>query len=334
MFEPDFTIPNTLGVDSFATQGCFIRSTHELQQAIQLAAERNCQLNVLGEGSNIIPAPLVPRTVGVMQISGIEPVDETGSQTTLLIGAGEQWHKVVMYTLSQGWYGLENLALIPGSVGAAPVQNIGAYGRELASFIDAVYAIDAQGKEHCLTQTECEFAYRDSIFKRRKDLSITHVRLRLSKRANLEMSYDDLKARVLEIAGRSVPTPETVAQAVMQIRQEKLPDPAKIPNVGSFFKNPSIPTEQLTQLLEVVPHARYFTMPGESVKLSAAQLIDHAGWKNKPGDGVACWSNQALVLVNTGTTSSLPVLSYARAIQQDIQSRYQVELELEPSVFD
>jgi len=324
------TVPNTLSVGALAQYGCQASTTAEIKQAIAYASKIRLDFVALGEGSNVVPQAQVAAFVCLIRSRGIEVVGEDVDHVMVKVAAGENWHDFVVYSLSSNWFGLENLSLIPGSVGAAPVQNIGAYGVEVASLIETVEVVDELGRERVMTAAECDFKYRDSIFKRSGDVTICNVVMRLNKRPAVVTHYPDLRAELA--AGEVIaPTPQQVADAVITIRQRKLPDPAVAPNVGSFFKNPVVDIDLAGKLQNAHPH--FTTYNADSgMKLSAAQLIDEAGWKEKPAPHVACWPHQPLVLVNTQRATSEDVLTFARAIVQDILARYGVQLELEPSL--
>jgi len=328
--EEHMVVPNTFGVGAVAQYGCHAVSIQEIKQAIGYASTAELDFIALGQGSNIVPRSRVNGFVCLVRSRGVEVITEDAHHLLVRVAAGENWHDLVMSTLAVGWYGLENLALIPGSVGAAPVQNIGAYGVELAPFIEAVEAVDGSGQERTLTATDCEFRYRHSVFKGSRELTICAVVLRLSKIPAIVTHYPELRA---ELVAREIeaPTPAEVADAVITIRRRKLPDPASVPNVGSFFKNPVVGTDLAQRLRSGHPHFSAFAVDG-GLKLSAAQLIDAAGWKKRPAPRVACWHQQPLVLVNTRQASSEDVLAFAEAIRKDIHARFGVQLELEPSL--
>ena len=328
--EQPIAVPNTLGVSAAAVMGCRAESEADVQAARSRAQIEGLAFVALGHGSNIVPTRKIEKFACLIRLPGIEVVAESGGEVQLRAAAGEDWHELVMHCLQKGWFGLENLSLIPGSVGAAPVQNIGAYGVELAQFVDSVEVIDVDGRKLILSAAECGFAYRDSIFKSRDDLTIVALNLRLSKTPATVTDYSELVAE-LTSSGHEKPTPQQVSNAVIAIRQRKLPDPAKVPNVGSFFKNPFVSQHLASQLVQRYPHFKIFQQAAGS-KLSAAQLIDEAGWKGKQQAGVACWQHQPLVLVNRGGASAKDVLSYADSIRQDVLTKFGVQLELEPSL--
>lgn len=333
--QANLPIPNTLALPATAQLGTRATSTAEVIDALAYAKRHKLNFLALGEGSNVIATRSVEKFVCLMALTGMQTLSETDENVVLRIAAGENWHEIVTRTLAQDCFGLENLALIPGSVGAAPVQNIGAYGVEIASFVVAVEVLDAEGKMQLLDKQACQFSYRDSIFKRNRHWVITAVHLRLNKRPNVVIEYPELREQ-LSRQGIAQPAPEDVFAAVQAIRRAKLPDVNKAPNVGSFFKNPVLSLSTAQILAKSFPWLKTFALPdvseGELVKLSAAQLIDQLGWKDKPAERVMCWHSQPLVLVNRGKADSDAVLNFAFAIRDDVLAHFGVHLELEPSL--
>jgi UDP-N-acetylmuramate dehydrogenase len=279
-------------------------------------------------------------TICRIKYADINVIDQNDEHVWIDVGAGKNWHELVLEALEQGWFGLENLSLIPGSVGAAPVQNIGAYGVEVADLIDSVEVLQRDGSVQRLTREQCCFGYRDSYFKNPVNLAkglccqiIVSVRLRLSCRPQINVSYAEL-AQALGVGAakapsRRLPSPQEVSRAVIEIRQRKLPDPDDYPNAGSFFKNPIVDQKDAERLqgLGLSPYAFK-----DNFKVSAAQLIDMAGWKRARRGDVGCWSKQPLVFVNYGSATAPEVLDFASTVQGSVRSLFQVELELEPSV--
>lgn len=305
-----------------------VTSLDDLLHHLQKARAMGLSFRAVGSGSNIIPAQHVDQYVGVMSNRGVQIVAESRTEATVEVAAGEIWHDLVCLCGTQGWFGLENLALIPGTVGAAPIQNIGAYGVELADFIDSVFVADLHGDTWRLGHTDCEFGYRDSALKSQQGWVVVSVRLRLPKTFNPVISYPDLQREFIE---RAPQTSHELIKAVVAIRSRKLPDPVQVPNVGSFFKNPIVTRAHALELERVIDNLVTYPDP-KGIKLSGAQLIDHAGWKSRSHGQVACWPEQALVLVNRGNASTVEVLAFAATIQEDIEDRYGVQLELEPSL--
>ncbi|CAN0565097.1 unnamed protein product, partial [Laminaria digitata] len=248
------------------------------------------------------------------------------------LGAGENWHEAVLYAAGAGYRGIENLALIPGTAGAAPVQNIGAYGVELCDTLVSVTALDRQSGNLVTLQREaCEFAYRDSLFKRSPGrYVITEIRLRLSRSKPLQLGYRDLEEYLAETLASEL-TVMDVATAVMAIRRRKLPDPEMIPNAGSFFKNPVVPSADYQNLLVHYPDIVGYAQ-SSTVKLAAAWLIDQCGWKGFRNQSVGVHNRQALVLINHSGGTGRDILELAAKIRASVQDKFGVELEMEPGV--
>jgi UDP-N-acetylmuramate dehydrogenase len=257
-------------------------------------------------------------------------------------GAGENWHELVDWSLAQGFGGLENLALIPGTAGAAPVQNIGAYGVELQDRFESLDAVDLfTGKTFTLNAAQCAFGYRDSVFKhfaaKEGDFGlagrtlILRVRLRLPKPWKAVLGYVDLDRKMHE-SGIREPSAQQIRDWVCAIRSAKLPDPRVIGNAGSFFKNPTVTPEQCQDIIAREPGIVHYPMPDGSVKLAAAWLIDACGWKGKSVGNAGVYEKQALVLVNRGGATGGEVVTLARAIQTSVYERFGIRLEPEPVV--
>ena len=289
---------------------------------------------VLGGGSNIILTRDMPQIVLKVEVRGVRLVEERTDAWIVEAGAGEPWHELVAHTLAQGWPGLENLALIPGTVGAAPVQNIGAYGVELKDRFDSLDAVDlVTGRTSTLWPEICAFAYRDSVFKH--SLAgrsvITRVRFRLPKPWQPVLGYLELERKMHE-TGISTPTAQQVFDWICAIRRAKLPDPALIGNAGSFFKNPVVTPEQCRDIIGRDPEIVHYPMPDGSVKLAAGWMIDACGWKGKSVGQAGVYEKQALVLVNRGHAIGSEVMTLARAIQESVYGRFGIRLEPEPVV--
>lgn len=302
-------------------------SEAQLVEALREAGERAL---VLGHGSNVVLPERVDRPVVLAAWRGLS-LCVRGGEALLTAAAGESWHGLVRYSIGQGWAGLENLALIPGSVGAAPIQNIGAYGVELSERVVEVRVFDrAENRLRALSAEACEFGYRDSQFKtdpaRYAVLSLT---LRLARSLPMRLDYPDVELD-LQRQGLENPTPRQVAEAVIRIRRRKLPDPRHWGNAGSFFKNPIVDPGQAERLVRTEPGLATYPVPG-GVKLAAAQLIDRCGWKGRRRDGVGVWHRQPLVLVNFGSASGPDFLALGEQIRQSVRVRFGVDLELEPS---
>ncbi len=324
---------NTLGVPSRADHVVVARSANELAELAAEAQRRRLPWTVLGGGSNVVLGARVPGVVCLVRLRGrkVEPV-RGGARITA--AAGEGWHDLVRFSLGQGFSGLENLALIPGSVGAAPVQNVGAYGVELADRLVCLRALDPRtGKILQLDRDDCGFGYRESRFKTAEaaHLVIVDVTLELRRGGSPVVEYPDL-ALELERLGRARPSPAQVAEAVIRVRRRKLPDPRRVGNAGSFFKNPELEPAAAQALCRRYPELVHREGTGGRIKVSAAQLIDLCGWKGRQVGPVAVWHRQPLVLVNRGGATGRDVLAVSEDIRRDVESRFGVRLELEPRV--
>ena len=285
---------------------------------------------VLGGGSNVVFTGDFPGLVLHMYLRGIDIIGDTDDAVLVRAAAGESWHGLVLWSLAQGLGGLENLSLIPGTVGAAPIQNIGAYGAELKQVLHSVTVFDwATGVFSTLSAAECEFGYRDSIFKHalKDSCVIVDVVLALPKHWQANLQYAEL-ARAMQ----SVPNPtaQQISDAVCAIRRSKLPDPAQLGNAGSFFKNPVVSKAAFKILKARFADIVNFEQADGAVKLAAGWLIDQCGWKGRRLGAVGVYEKQALVLVNHGGASGAQVLALARQIQDDVMGRFGVVLEPEP----
>ncbi|MCV2402739.1 UDP-N-acetylmuramate dehydrogenase [Marinomonas sp. C2222] len=297
-------------------------------RALLLWGKENDQIvTVIGSGSNLLISGHVSGLVIINRLMGINADTSNSENVTLRVAAGEEWHKLVEYTVYQNWYGIENLALIPGTAGAAPVQNIGAYGVEVKDVLSKVQVIDKQTADvFWIPAEDCGFAYRNSHFKGKwKDnLIITAIELKLKKQAELELSYGGLHSQL-----KGEATLKSVFELVCEVRESKLPSPAKIANAGSFFKNPIVSQEKHTSLKEQFPELVSFAH-GEQYKLAAGWLIDQAGWKGKEYLGVGVYPKQALVLVNYSESSANALLALEEKVKHAVFEKYGVELEREP----
>lgn len=326
--EHDLTSANTLGLPSRAERFVAVDTLDDVQAAIMLAHERQWPLTVLGGGSNLI---LGERLEGLALQPGFAGVrfDELGEgRVRLHVEAGMNWHTLVMESVARDLWGIENLALIPGHCGAAPIQNIGAYGVELAEVIETVHVVFLdEGRSAVLGAADCGFGYRDSIFKGELEgrVVITHLVLNLSRRAQPRLGYGDLSRRVG--AGPSV---SEVAEAVIATRREKLPDPAVIGNAGSFFKNPIVDEASACTLLRRHPDMPYFPQPDGKVKLAAGWLIDQCGLKGHRESAFGVHDRQALVLVHHGGGNAQGLLAFAERVAGAVLARFDVQLEREP----
>jgi UDP-N-acetylmuramate dehydrogenase len=337
---------NTFGIVARAQRLARLRTeadVHQLMASPDWAADTAAAPPfVLGGGSNLVITGDVKPLVLKVELPGRRLLQETPKGWLVEGGAGENWHAFVAWTLEQGWPGLENLALIPGSVGASPVQNIGAYGVELQDRFHSLDAIDLHtGQAFTLEAAQCGFGYRDSVFKHapagEKGLGlagralITRVRFWLPKPWKPVLGYLDLERKMAE-TGISAPDARQIFDWVVAIRRAKLPDPAVIGNAGSFFKNPSVNEEQCTDIIARDPKVVHYPMPDGSIKLAAGWLIDACGWKGKRMGNAGVFERQALVLVNRGGATGGEVMTLAKAIQTSVYERFGIRLEPEPVV--
>jgi UDP-N-acetylmuramate dehydrogenase len=306
----------------------------EVREALAYAQAQQLPLMVIGGGSNLLLTRDVEALVLRMDSRGIRLLSEDGQAVVVEAEAGESWHPFVQWTLAQGLVGLENLSLIPGTVGAAPMQNIGAYGVEIKDVFAGLTALDRQtGELREFGLEECAFAYRDSLFKQQADRwIILRVRFHLQRGAVLKLQYGPVQQRLQE-QGISTPTALDVSRVICAIRQEKLPDPALLGNAGSFFKNPLVSAELAAQIkLKHADLVAYAQADGQ-VKLAAGWLIERAGWKGFRDGDVGVHRLQALVLVNYANGTGEELLNLARRIQNDIAERFNVQLEIEPNLY-
>ncbi|WP_341314456.1 UDP-N-acetylmuramate dehydrogenase [Paraburkholderia sp. IMGN_8] len=321
---------NTFGFDVRARFACRIEREAQLMPAVRDPRAAGLPRLLLGGGSNVVLTGDFGGLVLLVALRGRQIVREDDDAWYVEAAAGEPWHDFVAWTLAQGLPGLENLALIPGTVGAAPIQNIGAYGLEMCERFASLRAVElATGEVVELDADACRFGYRDSFFKRdgRDRFVITSVTFRLPKVWTPRAGYADL-AR--ELATDVAPTAQAIFDAVVAVRRAKLPDPLQLGNAGSFFKNPVVEAAQFEALKVQAPDLVSYLQPDGRVKLAAGWLIDRCGWKGRAMGAAAVHERQALVLVNRGGASGAEVLALARAIQEDVLARFGVELEAEP----
>lgn len=332
MTAGSLTCHNTLRVDAAAGQVVTVSDEAALLELV--AARRGGEaLTILGGGSNVVLRARIDGTVALLRTRGWR-LDRAADAVDVTAAAGVRWHDLVRFTLGRGLAGLENLALIPGSVGAAPIQNVGAYGRELAERLLRLRVLDRQsGRVHVMGAADCRFGYRDSLFKSPEGagLIVLDVTVRLHRRGEAAFDYPDLQ-REIEALGWSRPTPVQVAEAVIRVRRRKLPDPRRIGNAGSFFKNPLVDATTARRVRERLPALSGFAVDGGLIKLSAAQLIDACGWKGRRIGDVAVWHRQPLVLCNLGSATGRDVLAVSEDIRADVRQRFGVNLEREPQV--
>ena len=322
---------NTLKLECIAERYALVSTSVELQEALSEARLRSANINVLGGGSNLILNRYLPGMTIHMGLKGRELLEESADDVVVRLQAGEEWHETVLWANAEGYFGLENLALIPGSVGAAPVQNIGAYGVEIAQMIESVHVVDSRnGHLRGLTAAQCCFSYRDSLFKtpEGKHLIITAVDLRLSKRPVVNTSYPALR----EVVPVDAATPSDVLAAVVAIRQSKLPDPGVEANVGSFFKNPIVDCVTAEHMKAEYPDMPQYPVDANTVKLSAAWMIDQLGWRGVEECGVSVSEKHALVVINKSARYASEVIEFTDKITYSVSEKYSVSLDREPEL--
>ncbi|HRG19966.1 MAG TPA: UDP-N-acetylmuramate dehydrogenase [Saprospiraceae bacterium] len=317
---------------TFATDAHCVRlfTIYSTQDLYKYLADNKANFMILGGGSNVLFSDDFDGDVLLNRIKGIEVVDEDDNALLVSLGSGEIWHNFVMWSVGHGLWGVENLALIPGTVGAAPMQNIGAYGVEQDKIFHSLEAIDLEeGTRRVFYKEECGFGYRDSYFKKegKQKYFITKVSYLLSKQPDPVLGYADVAKR---LEGKKV-TPKAIAGEIIDIRSQKLPDPDKIGNAGSFFKNPVV-EKNIADKLKV----DYPTLPsypaGDHVKIAAGWLIEQCGFKGEVKGNTGTYVNQALVLVNHGQASGNEIYQYAASISEAVKEKFGIELEMEVNI--
>ena len=325
---------NTFGLPAVAATLIRIHSDADVRRVVDHPEYGLAPKFILGGGSNVVLTRDIAAVVLKVEIMGRRLLREEAAAWIVEAGAGEPWGPLVDWTLAHAWPGLENLALIPGSVGAAPVQNIGAYGIELQDRFESLDAVDlVTGRTVTLNAADCHFGYRDSVFKgllAGKSV-ITRVRFRLPKPWRPVLGYAELERKMAETGNRS-PDAQTLSDWICSVRRAKLPDPAVVGNAGSFFKNPVVSAEQCRDIVGRDPAVVHYPLPDGTVKLAAGWLIDACGWKGKTVGRAGVYEKQALVLVNRGGASGAEVLTLARAIQESVYGRFGIRLEPEPVI--
>ena len=323
---------NTFHVDAGARYFCECRSIKDLRELISSPEFLKGPRLILGEGSNILFSDDFKGLVIRPHILGREIIDEDRSTVKIQVGAGENWDDFVAWTTTWDFGGIENLSLIPGSVGSSPIQNIGAYGVEAEQTIERVFAIDIlTGQKLTFEREACRFRYRDSIFKGswKHKCIVTSVVFRLAKKPVLNTGYQQV-ADIM--AGKAMQNVETMRQVITEIRESKLPDPDKLGNAGSFFKNPVIPEEEYESLFNKYPEIPSYPAPAGARKIPAAWLIEQCGWKGKRIGDAGTFEKQPLVLVNHGNATGRQILHLAKSIEEDVRVKYGIELEKEVNI--
>lgn len=321
---------NTFGIENKANYFVAVQTTQELKEALQWAKNKHVDALILGGGSNILLTKDQDALIIKVEIKGIKLIREDDEYYYVQVGAGEVWHEFVLLAIENNWCGIENLSLIPGTVGASPMQNIGAYGVEIKDVFDSLQAMDRDTLAlKTFYAADCEFGYRQSVFKTslKDQYVICTVNFKLTKKPNINIEYGAIKDTLLE-KGISTPSIKQVSDAVIAIRQSKLPDPAKIGNAGSFFKNPTIDIAHYQKLQTSYPQ-----IPGYSnaagVKVPAAWLIEQCGWKGKRFDAIGVHKFQPLVLVNYGNGSGAKIKALSQEIQASVLEKFEIQLEAE-----
>jgi UDP-N-acetylmuramate dehydrogenase len=325
---------NTFGIDVTTRQYAPFHSVTELQTLLSCPGLDKAHLLVLGGGSNILFTQDFTGTVLHNQIQGLEIVEQQADYALVQAGGGVVWHELVLFTIDQGLGGIENLSLIPGTVGAAPLQNIGAYGVELKDVFHSLEAVDIQsGALKTFLAADCQFGYRESVFKKalKGRYIVTHVTLKLSKKPVFNTSYGAIKEtlaamQVSEITGKAL------SEAVCSIRRSKLPDPAVIGNAGSFFKNPELSPAAFADLKARFPDVPSYPAPHNQVKVPAGWLIERAGWKGRKFDNYGVHKDQALVLVNYGGAQGNQIKALAYEIIASVQDTFGITLSPEVNI--
>ena len=325
---------NTFGVDVKAKYFTSINTINELIEVTKTNLFKDLELLILGGGSNILFTKDFDGLVILNNIKGKEIIDQNQQSIFLKIGAGENWHELVMYCVDNGWGGIENLSLIPGNTGTAPMQNIGAYGVEIKETFIELEALEiSSGKIVKFNNSDCEFGYRESVFKNKmkNQYIILNITLELKKNPVLNINYGDVKA-ILESQNIKNPTIKEVSNAIISIRQSKLPDPKKIGNSGSFFKNPIVSLNQLELIKKKYPNVVNYEINENEFKIAAGWLIERAGWKGKKFNNYGIHEKQALVLVNYGLANGMEIFELSEKIILDIKDKFGITLEREVNI--
>tara|TARA_R110000868_G_scaffold410693_6_gene699905 strand:+ start:32338 stop:33315 length:978 start_codon:yes stop_codon:yes gene_type:complete len=323
-----------MGVKANAHFFVEINSLEQLKEALQFANSENIPVFILGGGSNILFIEDFSGLVILNRIRGMKVISENENDISIKFGAGENWHESVLYCVEKGYGGIENLSLIPGTVGAAPIQNIGAYGVELKDvFVSLEAFLIDKGSTKIFSQSECKFGYRDSIFKKelKGNAIIISVTLKLDKKPSPNVEYVSLKEK-LNKKGVTDPSIKEVSNAVIEVRQSKLPDPKEIGNTGSFFKNPIISVYQFDELKSQYPNLPSYPVSERQVKVPAGWLIEVAGWKGKRTGDAGVHSKQALVLVNYGSASGKEIWALAEEVIESVHQKFDIRLTPEVNI--
>ena len=325
---------NTFGIDVKAKELISVSSLEELQSVLE--KYKNQEIFVLGGGSNMLLTQNIEKPVIHINLKGIKIVNQDENHVWVEAQAGENWHEFVLWTLDNNLGGIENLSLIPGNIGSAPIQNIGAYGVELKDVFDSCKAINIKTQEiKAFTNKECQFGYRESIFKgaEKEKYIILSVTLKLTKRNHkISTSYGVIENE-LQKNGIKNPTIQDISKAVIAIRESKLPNPKEIGNSGSFFKNPVVSKEIFEKAQKQYPEIPFYEVSENEIKIPAGWLIEQSGFKGKRFGDAGVHEKQALVLVNYGNASGKEIYDLAKTIQQTISDKFGIEIEMEVNIF-
>jgi UDP-N-acetylmuramate dehydrogenase len=310
-----------------------INKNEDVYELVDWCNQNKTQFLIIGSGSNILFTNNFNGIVAKMEIMGIKKLNENSTDVILEVGAGENWHHFVMYCVQKGWGGIENLSLIPGTVGASPIQNIGAYGVEVKECIETIIAFDViKNKFITLSNDDCAFTYRNSLFKKKPNrYIITQIQFKLKKQPLLKTDYGVIR-EVLHDKNIKNPSLSDISNAIIQIRSAKLPDPLKIGNAGSFFKNPTVSIEKYNSLKAQFPKLIAFPISDFEYKIAAGWLIEACGWKGVRKGNVGCYDKQALVIVSYGIQSGIEVYQFSSQIIQSVLEKFNIQLEREVNI--
>lgn len=335
LVEKDISLKpyHTFGIDVKAKYFVEVRDMEDVKNALAFQKEQNLQLLILGGGSNLLFTKDFEGMVMKVALKGIEKIEEDENAVWLKVAAGENWHEFVLFCIENGWGGVENLSLIPGTVGAAPMQNIGAYGVEIKETFDSLEAYHLQnGEIHQFSKEECKFGYRESIFKNevKGQYLITSVVFKLLKKHILNFSYGDIQ----QILAREnvQPSINNISQAVIEIRSSKLPNPKEIGNAGSFFKNPFVEKTHFEKLKTLYPQMPMYPVDEKLVKIPAGWLIEQCGWKGYKNGDAGVHTKQALVLVNYGNAKGGEIGMLSEMIKKSVSEKFGIALHTEVNI--
>jgi len=325
---------NTFGLAVSAQQMIRMNHLQEAQEAVGYARQQDLPFMILGGGSNVLFRSTYPGLILKNQLPGKSLIKEDQQHVWVRLGAGENWHQCVLWAIENGWGGIENLSLIPGTVGAAPMQNIGAYGVELEQIFDSLEALElSSGNIHSFNRAQCSFGYRSSVFKTslKGQFLITSVVLRLDKSHKFNTSYGAVEETLTDMGVEQLSI-KALSDAIIRIRSSKLPDPQNIGNAGSFFKNPVISQEQFKKLQAIHPQIPGYNLEEGQVKVPAGWLIEQCGWKGLRRGSIGVHQNQALVLVNFGSGEGSEIYQLALDIQQSVKDKFDIHITPEVNI--